>query len=499
MRAVPSTDPDTTGRAGAGVAASNRLPQHLPQLLLSLGYALALALAARRVSLWGDEGFTAMMVHRPWRQMLADLTHIDVNMALYYAIVKAVTTVAGTGELALRLASIVSVLLAGILLPGLAARTGIRSQWLLPALFWLNPFTLALAVNARPYALLFLALVVTSRLLLRALDAGTAGAWLLWAVVAGLAFYVHMLAVLVVTAQLVYAVWEARAARTWQIVPKLLAGGVLVLFGVPTLLWMAPRDTLNWVPPTTPREIASVVVLALGGQVVGLLLLVLGTVGLVDSVRRRREPRALLPVALLVVPAAALLCLLPWQSLFVDEYLSVFIIPLTMLAVTAVTRWPWRLVASWALVVVFALSSGLRVHDGPSVSRQDWAGLTARLNQAVAPGDAVGCPNVFYRNVLEYYMLRQDDATLSASVPVLPDDAWFSVSAYELDRLKREGVDVTPEEGIRAQLPTASDVWLVGPTDGLMTAAANSLEHHGYRATTTLGVAGIEATRFSTS
>lgn len=216
---------------------------------LVAGTAAAAVILSRlgALSLWNDEGFTAQMVKLPWKSMLSDLTRIDYNMSLHYIVLKAWTGIWGNSETSLRLLSGLFALAALPLLYRLAQR--IAGQWVATVsvvLLALNPFFLELALTARPFSMLLFWTVVATSVLVNALETGTRRWWLCYGAVAVIGLHIQLLAALVIVAHAVFTLIYQRRIHRFN----LEAVYVIALFGlVPTLIFLAPSDTLAWIGP----------------------------------------------------------------------------------------------------------------------------------------------------------------------------------------------------------------------------------------------------------
>ena len=478
-------------------------------------YAAGLIWLGTRGSLWGDEGFTAAMVRLPWGVMLGDLSRIDVNMGLYYAIVGLVTRVVGTGEAALRLVSALSVAASVPLVARLARQLlGHRRGTAAAVLFAANPFTIVLGATARPYGLLVFGALMSTLALLRAMRTDRPRDWIGLAVLDAALLYVHLLAVLVIAAHGVYAICVL--ARSWRrghagqeavsaerpsivlLLPRvartlLLPAGVLVVASIPTALFIAPADTLNWVAPPTVRMAVEVVGAALGGRGLAPLISVAAAAGAV-RLARRGAPHAGLLVSLVAVPVIAVVVLLPIQSLLVHWYLAPLLVPTTLLAAHGAGALPSRRTARAAVavsVLVAAVSVVRGARAGTLASPQDWREASARLDTVAGAADAVGFPNAFYRIVAEYYGGRSSAPGWTAARAVLPDAGWGSLRAYELDHLKRTRRQAR-RDVVVAQAGSRPSVWLVGPREPLLEDAVAALTGAGYRVVEVVELRGVQ-------
>jgi mannosyltransferase len=119
-----------------------------------------------------DEGATLLAVHRSFPQLVRMLGNIDVVHAEYYALIWAVTRVAGSSELAVRFPSAVAMALAAAMVTLIGqrlvcGRAGLAAGLVTAAL----PSVSFFAEDAREYAMEAGLAAVASYLLIRALDA----------------------------------------------------------------------------------------------------------------------------------------------------------------------------------------------------------------------------------------------------------------------------------------------------------------------------------------
>ena len=121
-----------------------------------------------------DEGATLLAVHRSFPQMIRMLGNVDVVHTEYYALIWAVTRLAGSGELAARAPSAVAMAVAAgtVTLLGqrlVSGRAGLAAGLVFAAL----PSVSFYAEDAREYAIVTALATVASYLLIRALQAAT--------------------------------------------------------------------------------------------------------------------------------------------------------------------------------------------------------------------------------------------------------------------------------------------------------------------------------------
>ena len=163
-----------------GVLSRARVSSLTVDVLVASGLALVVGLIRLgRPSFWMDESLTALEIQWSYDRAL------DGYYWLYYSIEKPWAALAGSSEAALRFPSVLGTMLACALLVVLGRKLFDRRVALVAAvLLALNPFVVKWSQQARGYTLLLAVSVLSILLLLRALERGTRGAWVLY----GLAF-----------------------------------------------------------------------------------------------------------------------------------------------------------------------------------------------------------------------------------------------------------------------------------------------------------------------
>ncbi|NIV34851.1 MAG: hypothetical protein GWN58_36955, partial [Anaerolineae bacterium] len=163
----------------------------------------------------------------------------DVHPLLYYFLLHGWLGLAGGSPLAARFLSVMLGTVTVAVLWRLAAwRFDRRVGLAVGLLAAVNPFHVAYSQEARMYALLGLAAVMTAWCLLQALETGCARWWSLYAVLAALTLYAHNLGGFVLLALNLLA---AARRRWWRRLPALALADLatLALFS-PWLTWVLP-------------------------------------------------------------------------------------------------------------------------------------------------------------------------------------------------------------------------------------------------------------------
>jgi mannosyltransferase len=147
-------------------------PRRLPDWALVVPTAVTLVVMLWGVTArpyWGDEVDTVSAVSRSLPQLARLLRHIDAVHGLYYLLLWPVAQVAGTGDLATRLPSVVAMAGAALGVSVIGRRLRSRRAGLYAGLaFAVLPIVTQQAHDARPYAMVTATAVLASYLLLRA-------------------------------------------------------------------------------------------------------------------------------------------------------------------------------------------------------------------------------------------------------------------------------------------------------------------------------------------
>lgn len=382
-------------------------------------------------SLSFDELFAAHAASLPFRDLLWFVYQHDAHPPLYYLLLKAWTSLLGTGEGSLRALSALSGL--GLLWTTQSLASSVRpvaGPWAVAALLW-APLFLYASVEATRYALLtFLYAWAALETLHLARDPHRPP-WLLAALFAGLA-YTHYLGLVFCAALGLFALGQERALTRrvlWS------AGGAALLFlpWIP-VLWHHLTDgrlTPPWrgpVPATLPLQVVHLV--GFGGRAFGaasmylhpsaspaLQLLLSLPVLLVGSLSAASVYRADRRLALLLawcagVPTAVLWGGSVWTgSLVAYPRYFVFVLPFWAVAVgvalAEVRTWPSRRqvvgVVGLATLLGLSLVSLTDFATRPTAGSGDRKALSAYLRRSVHPLDAVLVYPQWERLGLGYY------------------------------------------------------------------------------------------------
>jgi mannosyltransferase len=421
-------------------------------LLALLGLSLLLRTRALDASLWIDEGISVGIASHPAGE-IPGLLRQDGSPPLYYLLLHVWMAVAGTGETALRVPSLLFAL-ATVPVALWSGRSlfGARAGWLCAVLAAALPFLTAYAQEVRMYALVALLSLVATATFLHAFAFRRRGYLPVVAVALGLLLYTHYWAFFFVLGLL--AALAALALETPQAERKALLVDGAIAFGLPlaaflpwlpTFAFQLENTGAPWSNPPPASALLGAVALGFGAVVLPLLA------------RGAGERRALRSVAL----AAALALAAAWATAQLEpgwatRYLAVLVGPLLLLAgLTFARLGPLGLVACAAVSTVWLI-------DGAPGPKTNVAATTASLARQLRPGDLVVSTQPEQVPVLAHYL----PDGLEYATPLGPvDDPRVMDWRDALPRLERTrpGSSLVP---VLDALPEGSAVLLVRPDVG---------------------------------
>jgi mannosyltransferase len=357
-------------------------------------------LMAGRKSLAADEAVAVSTAARPFRNLLDHVVSSDPGQSVYLLVLHPVVR-AGDSEWAVRLPSTGAAVLAVALSYPLGARLFGRLAGLATAFALATAAGfVAAAQQARPYTLAVLGIVLSSLLLVRALERGSTGRWIAYALSAAALPLLHPAAAAALGAQAAAAVVRARGA------PRRVGGVVVGLavaapFVVAVVLDRAdaPGDTeaLNL------TDVTGGISTALGWNAVLLAVGVAG-IGLAAS---GRVPGAeawgwVLAGGLALAPLAALLVAALALPVHADRVLVLATPGLALGAGAAVAALSVRWATATAIALtVAALGSLVLWYAGRPV--EDWKSAVRGVDAKRAPGETVVVVPERARAAVSYY------------------------------------------------------------------------------------------------
>jgi mannosyltransferase len=368
----------------------------------------------RRPSFWRDEAATLAAIHRPFGDLVHMLGNIDAVHGSYYMIMWVIARLAGTSELAMRLPSVVAMIVASIAVTALGRR--LVSPWAgfaAGVLLVVVPQVNYHGQDARSYAMVLAMAAVTSYLLVRVIGAEPGrrrGALVGYAAALTATCVLNLFALLLIPAHAVTVglCWRRRRADDQSaraLALGWLAAAAAALILISPLLWLGwqQRGQISWLQASDSGDLRPSSLQKLIGPIPVIIVLALAVaLGILIMARDGRErlraawPPILPAVCLpwLILPAAILLGISVITPVYTFRYI-LFCIPAIVLIVGAGLAAAGRVIGTAALVLAVVLSAhaqlGIRTAAGHG---DDIRAANQVLIEKMHPGDAVYYPNV---------------------------------------------------------------------------------------------------------
>ncbi len=456
--------------------------------MIGLAFALRV-IGLDEQSLWRDEVDAIRFAQFPLPDLLRTFVTPGQNGPLYFLLLRPWLSLAGHSEFALRFLSlffsVLAVSLTYRLARGLfsplpqAQRDG--ASLLAAILAATSPYLVWYGQEGKMYSLVVALALTSIYCYLAALRRGRWYHWLAFVAATTAAFYVHLIAALLIPAQvLIFALgpWDHRAR--WK--PWLVSLAALTLPYLPLLSWQLPAirqvvDTgyrvfappemlvalladysLGVAPPVTIWAVAFFVVLLAAG----LFLLVR-----VPSTGQRRAALWVL-LSWLFVPLLAFFLINLRRPMFTTRYL-IFVLPAYLLllaaGLTAIDR-RWRALAALAVATLLILNGLGLWSQARTPLRADFRAAAYHVIERLAPQDLVLFHIPYGRHSFDYYVQRWSDLHPGSSAALLPStQAWREDGAsYNWAEGLYTNAGMTPDEAAQQMAGLTSGsrvVWLV--------------------------------------
>lgn len=374
-------------------------------------------------SLWRDEVDAIRFASRSTEELLRTFVTPGENGPFYYLVLSPWLTVAGRSEFSLRFLSLAFGVLAVPLVHRLARRLFPWARllaFIAVLLVATSPYLVWYSQEGKMYTLVTLLVLVSMDRFLAAVDQGGVWRWLGYVVATSLAFYVHLLAVLIVPVQVVVFLIRSRPlsqARWW---PWLASTAALTVPYVPLLAWQVP-SLLN--PGETGFQflpLHQILFSLLGSYSLGivpgvsvwiltLFIGVLLAVGLLGLERASWRVPLIILFSWLLLPILGLFLITLVRPLFTARYL-IYVLPAYLLLLAAgivILRRRAPLVAGLVLIAILSVNAwGLR-REANTPLKADFRGATRYVTSRLVAGDVVLFQIPYGRYSFEYYALQR--------------------------------------------------------------------------------------------
>jgi mannosyltransferase len=368
--------------------------------------ALVLPSYARR-PFWFDELASLEIAGLGPRAFIDYVLGVESNMALYHGVL-ALWLRLGGDEAWVRLPSIVFAIATLPFLFGLGRRLFDRTTAILAvALMCVNVSYVGYARDARSYALVLLLVTASFFFLVRGVQDARSRDWAAWALLAALAVWAHLLAALVVVAQMAFLLLERRSVSRRQALAAV--SGVVVLL-VPVMLAVllgGQSAQLDWLGRPGLRQLPGLVEWFVESPATLVVYLAGVVAALVAGVRaRERRPYTLLVLWLLVPPALTFVVSYLGDPVYLYRYFLICLPALVLLVAVGFAR----LRPLWLGVALTAVACALSVRTVEAcipdckVRYDEWKTAAADLEARARPGDAIVVYPEEVRTPLDHYL-----------------------------------------------------------------------------------------------
>ncbi len=435
------------------VLAGGRRPAGFLALFMAI-YTLAAVLLSSRWPLWLDE-ITQLIGTRDVPNLGRLLQWVAENPGgapLAHLSQRLCLNVLGFSELAARVPSIVSSLVACAGLLIIARQLRLRAAVLAVVLFALLPLQLRYACEGRPYAQALAFGVAATAAFLELRVRRSLKSTTLYALLLAAAVYSQPFAAFVGAAHLVWCGWAlAGSQRRTTLGLALIANAAAAAAFVPWLVFAAAR----WQDAVSPTGYPFLSILGIlfretCGSYAICVLLVLGAIVALRMPTMDGAARSFLLISI-AVPIAGALAADVVAGYFVAARQFIFALPAIALLVatgfdTVLSRKPG---VGWALCAMLALALIAQDASSSARPREDWAQATSAIEARTAQGDCLLAPEgpvyVFFQPALQSNLCPAD--LKDAREVVLAVTSYTTAAQIDgmLRRLKAGGFSPDPE------------------------------------------------------
>ncbi len=388
---------------------AGRLPA-VDVLVVCVAALVTLALVApsyARRPFWFDELVSLEIAGLEPRAFAAYVFGVESNMALYHAVL-ALWLQVGDDEAWVRLPSIVFALVTLPFLYVLGRRLFDRTTAALAvALMCVNVSYVGYARDARSYALVLLLVTASSYFLVRGVQDSRTRDWAGWAVLAGFAVWAHLLAALVVVAQVAWLLLERRSVPRRQALVAVAGAAALLLPVTLAVVLGGQSAQLDWLGRPGLRQLPGLAEWFVESRVTLVVYFAGAVAALAAGVRARdRRPYTLLLLWLLLPPAVAFVLSYVRDPVYLYRYFLVCLPALVLLVAAGFARLRplWLGIALTALACALSVRTVEGCRPDCKIRHDDWEAAVADLRARIRPGDAIVVYPAEVRTPLDHYL-----------------------------------------------------------------------------------------------
>ncbi len=285
-----------------------------------------------------------------------------------------------------------------------------------------HPMMTFYAQDARPYALVGLAFVASTAMLLACRQHPSRPRLVSYGLLVTLTLYLHLFAIFgfIGHAFLIYRFARRGDRLRWLVVGAAIAAAVLPL----VLLARTEHGEVGWIPHPTPRILFSVITNIFGGAALVLAALVLGAAALnAGQVRDAlRDARVMFLVLVAVAPVAILVGLDFISPDLVARYALICVPAAAALIALAADRAPRRRGPILAIVVIAVAAITTAVQQAQPFKYENYRQASDTMGDLAVPGSTVMFLPISTRTGFEPYrrlepdLSRVDDAAVAGEV-----------------------------------------------------------------------------------
>lgn len=395
-----------------------------PRWLVGVGLvpltAVVTTIGLGRESFFLDEVASLAFVKLDTPRLLEVLLETEANSSLYFLLLHPWAAVFD-GEAGIRMLSVLCALATVPFTYLLGAKLFGRAHGVIAAVLMIfNALYVRFAQQARGYALVLLLVTAATYLLLTARERR----WARWAypAVMALAVYAHFFALFVFAAHVLTAVVSRRRRDSLPLSPAGVAAVVVLVS--PLLVFALTRDSgqLSWIPRPSPVDVPVVLSLLAGGRTALGGAALIGVYAVLGSVAVwGRDPKVVLPAALVAVPVLGSFAVSFVKPIFQFNYLIVALPGLVLLGTAGLERLRGKLTAVALLALLLLVGARELYVQYDETNNEEWRAVARYVATRSGPDDRIAFVAPYVRLPFGYYV---DELGLDAPAPVRPEMAW---------------------------------------------------------------------------